>query len=445
MPNARDLGFLLMKHPDRVHRFELPWGEAALFYPVAETERCTAQLVVQLDPIRLTRREGESPLEPYVNDRPYVANSFLATAMRTVFTTAMSGVSRDRAELAQTAIPLEFEIPAVRIYDAGQPKRWFEPLGYEVETVPIPLDETVPAWGDSRIVTLRLRTVKRLAEALNQLYVLIPAFDARKHYFVGEDELEKLLRKGAGWLDSHPKRREIVRGYLWSGRLRKSAMERLSPERDAEAEAEISAPAEPRMSLHLKRLRAAYEAIVASGASSVADLGCGEGKLLRFLIGNRRFNRILGMDVSSFALAKAERYLRLSQASPEQRERITLIHGSLAYRDSRLRGFEAAAVVEVIEHLDPWRLDAFAANLFGYAAPGFVVITTPNADYNAMYPDMPGMRHDDHRFEWSRAEFAAWCQAVSDRYGYRFEIAPVGDEHAEFGAPSQMATFRRSG
>ena len=443
MPNASDLGYLLMKHPDRVHRFNLPWGEAIVLYPEVSEERCTAQLIVNLDPIGLTRREGDSPLEPYVNDRPYVANSFLATALREVLGTAMTGKSRDRQELADSEIPLEFEIPAIRIFEMNRPQRWFEPLGFEVEVVPIPLDETIPEWGYSRIVTLKLRTVKRLAEALNQLYVLIPAFDARKHYFVGDDELAKLLRKGDGWLRTHPRRREIVRGYLWSARLRKAAMAQLSPEPESEMEAE--APKAERISLHLKRIRAADEAIVASGAPSVADLGCGEGKLLRFLVGNRRFTRILGMDVSSFALAKADRYLRMDEASPEQRERISLIHGSLAYRDSRLRGFEAAAVVEVIEHLDPWRLDAFAANLFDYAAPSFVVITTPNADYNAMYPDMPGMRHDDHRFEWTRAEFAEWCAGVGEKYGYSFEISQVGDLHEEYGAPSQMASFRRAG
>ncbi|MGH8019474.1 MAG: methyltransferase domain-containing protein [Opitutaceae bacterium] len=181
----------------------------------------------------------------------------------------------------------------------------------------------------------------------------------------------------------------------------------------------------------------------ASGAQSILDLGCGEGKLLRRLLGEKQFIRITGMDVSHRALGVAADKLRLEQLAPMQRERITLLHGSLTYRDQRLAGFDAAAVIEVIEHLDPPRLAAFERVLFECARPKTVVLTTPNREYNVMWKTLPAgrFRHRDHRFEWTRAEFRAWAEAMAARFGYGVRFMSIGPEDPAVGAPTQMAVF----
>jgi 3' terminal RNA ribose 2'-O-methyltransferase Hen1 len=130
---------------------------------------------------------------------------------------------------------------------------------------------------------------------------------------------------------------------------------------------------------------------------------------------------------------------------PKQRERIELIHGSLMYRDQRLAGFDAAAVVEVIEHLDPPRLAAFERVAFEFARPGTVVLTTPNAEYNVKWPSLPAgrFRHRDHRFEWTREQFEGWATGIAERFGYAVRFVPVGPVDAAVGAPSQMGVFTR--
>jgi 3' terminal RNA ribose 2'-O-methyltransferase Hen1 len=452
---ATDLGYLLAKNPARAHSFELAFGGAHVFYPQADEQRCTAGLLLDIDPIALVRGRGEGSglLDQYVNDRPYVASSFLSVAIAEVFGSALNGRSRERPELAAMPIPLEAFLPALPA--RGGPDilyRLFAPLGYALEIVEHPLDPQFPDWGISRVVSLTLRGTVRLADLLTHLYVLVPVLDATKHYFFGEDEIEKLLRRGEGWLALHPERELITGRYLKRRPLVRAALERLVAEEDPAAveEAPEEPPALPlaeeqRQSLHDQRLAAVLEQLRRSGARSVLDLGCGEGRLLRLLLADRQFERILGMDVAYRVLEKAKDRLRLDRLPPTQAQRVTLIQGSLLYRDVRLSGFDAAAVVEVIEHLDPARLAAFERVVFEFARPNTIVLTTPNAEYNVRFPTLTAgtFRHADHRFEWTRAEFQAWAERVATAHGYQVLVSPVGPDDPDVGAPSQLAVFRQ--
>lgn len=455
---ATDLGFLLHKNPARAQSVELSFGRAHVFYPAASEERCTAALVVDIDPVGLVRgRRGPAGdgglLTQYVNDRPYVASSFLSVAIAEAFGTAMSGRSKERPELAATAIPLEATVAVVPARGGdGFLRRLFDPLGYELVAVPHPL---VAESGEaqSRYATVTLRATKRLGELLAHLYVLIPVLDDEKHYWVGDDEVEKLLRHGEGWLASHPERELITRRYLKHQRsLVREAIARLVTEEDAEGgridsttgDAEELSLEQP-LSLNEQRLASVLGALRSSGASSVVDLGCGEGRLLRMLLEDRQFVRIVGMDVSYRTLEMASERLKLDRLPDRQRERITLLHGSLMYRDARLSGFDAAAVVEVVEHLDPPRLAAFERAIFEFARPGAVVLTTPNAEYNVRWPTLPAgrYRHRDHRFEWTRDEFRLWGEGIAVRFGYAVRFCPIGEVDDEAGSPTQMAIFTR--
>ena len=453
---ATDLGYLLHKNPAHLHSFDLSFGQAHVFYPEASAERCTAVLLLDVDPIGLVRnRKGPSgeggTLDQYVNDRPYVASSLLSVAISRVLNTALGGRSKHKPELAEAPIPLHAKISVVPCRGGENfLRRLFEPLGYQVVAQRHALDEAFPEWGESAYYTVELTGNVRLQELLTHIYVLIPVLDNEKHYWVGDDEVEKLLRHGAGWLPSHPEKEEITKRYLKYRRdLAHEALARLveeeTPDPDATAVAHDSEEeaVEKRLNLNDQRLNAVVAALRSANARRVLDLGCGEGKLLRVLLEDRTFDQIVGVDVSHRALEMAHDRLRLDRLPEWQRQRIRLLQGSLIYRDKRLAGFDAAAVVEVIEHLDQPRLAAFERVLFEFAKPATVVLTTPNVEYNALFADLPAgkFRHKDHRFEWTRTQFREWAEAIGVKYGYAVRFLPVGPEDLAAGAPTQMAIF----
>ncbi len=452
---ATDLGFLLHKHPQRFQSFDMSFGKAHVFYPECGVDCCAACLLLDVDPIGMVRgkrfAQGSS-LAHYVNDRPYAASSFMSVAISQVFGSALQGRCKDRPELAAAPLPLSARIDVLPVRGGeGFLHRLFEPLGYAVEAVRQPLDERFPEWGDSPYFSVTVSGTKRLAELLAHLYVLIPVFDNQKHYYVGDDELEKLLDKGQSWLGSHPEKEEIAKRYLrFQSSLYRQALARLveeeAPEEDDERPADEQELAlEKPLSLNDQRLGAVVAALRSSQAKRVLDLGCGEGKLLRALLKDRQFEEIVGLDVSIRSLEGAHKRLKLDRLPEKQAARLRLLHGSLVYRDQRLAGFDAAAVVEVIEHLDPPRLASFERVLFEFARPGVVVLTTPNREYNITWPTLPAgrLRHPDHRFEWTREEFQRWAIGVARRYNYNVRFSPVGPESETLGAPTQMGVFER--
>jgi 3' terminal RNA ribose 2'-O-methyltransferase Hen1 len=462
---ATDLGFLLHKHPDKAQAFSTSYGDAHVFYPEASAERCTAALLLEVDPVALVRRgkgkgRGGAPdmsLAQYVNDRPYAASSLLAVALRTAFASALRGVCNVLPERAARPLPLRIEVPVLPARGgAALVRRLFEPLGWTVEAEAVALDERFPEWGDSRYVRLVLEGELRLADALRHLYVLLPVLDDAKHYWVSPDEVDKLLRMGDGWLPSHPEQQLITSRYLsrrWS--LTRQALERLELARLAEAddtEAEEIDNAideetdtdEKPVALAVRRREAILDALRAAGASRVLDLGCGQGQLVGALLKDVRFTEIVGVDVSVRALNEAARRLRLERMGERQSSRLTLLQGSLAYTDARLKGYDAAVLSEVIEHLDLPRLPALEYAVFGAARPATVIVTTPNVEYNVRWETLPAghVRHADHRFEWTREEFRTWARKVAERHGYEAEFVPVGPDDPEVGPPTQMAVFK---
>lgn len=480
---ATDLGFLLHKNPARAQSSTVSVGTAHVFYPVATEERCTAALLLEVDPIALVRgqrggRDAGGPeafsLAQYVNDRPYAASSMLAVALGKVFASARRGLSKERSELAGTPLPLEVVLPAVPCRGgADLVQRFFSPLGWQVEATEIPLDKAFPEWGDSRYLTVRLTGTLRVADAINHLYVGLPVLDDSKHYWVSTEEVDKLLRAGEGWLADHPDRELITRRYLaHKGSLARQAIARLAEVDDTDpdvlddalqppvthpgpaghdqAEAAGSggdASADRPVPLVVQRHGAVLAALRSCGARRVVDLGCGPGALLPVLLSEPALTEVVGVDVSHRALQEAARRLRVDRMSERQRARLQLLQGALTYTDKRLVGYDAAVLMEVIEHLDPDRLPALEHAVFGFARPGTVIVTTPNVEHNVRYPDLPAgaKRHRDHRFEWTRAEFAEWAGRVADAHAYAVRLLGVGTDDMEVGPPTQMAVFTRTG
>ena len=453
---ATDLGYLLAKHPDRMQTFSLGFGEAHVVYPEATDARCTAALILDLDPVMLVRGRPSAgrgadavagPLANYVNDRPYVASSFLSVAIAKVFGSALGGRTTTRPDLVTADLPFSATVGPVRVRGGiDVVRRLFDPLGYTVAAEPV-----VAAGGAAPTLwMLTCAATVRLQALLSHLYVLIPVLDDDKHYWVSADEIDKLLRHGEGWLAAHPERDFITRRYLRRGpRLAREALARLAaldavPELTADAEPEAaSPPADEPASLNDLRHRTVLRALRDAGATTVLDLGCGEGKLLRLLLADARFTRVTGADVSMRILSVARERLNVDRLPDRQRERLTLLQTALTYRDRRLEGYDAAALVEVVEHVDPDRLAALERSVFAYARPKAVFVTTPNRDWNATIPALSGggLRHRDHRFEWSRDEFAAWAARVGDTFGYGVTQHGIGDPDPAFGCPTQMAVF----
>jgi SAM-dependent methyltransferase len=506
-PPATDLGFLLHKHPDRMQSFDVSAGQVHVFYPEAGEQRCTAALLLEIDPIGLVRghrRAGTGgpeafSLAEYVNDRPYAASSMLAVALGKVFRTAMTGRCDARPELAARPLPLEISIPALSCRGGTDlAERLLQPLGWDVQATRIPLDPELPEWGGSHYFTVRLAGQARLADALSHLYVLLPVLDDNKHYWVDDAEIDKLLRAGGDWLAAHPERELITHRYLaHQRRLAATAVARLAEVDDTEPEAldnavpdaldstapdttgadtagpdttgadtagpdttgpDITAPGStglgspPRRNSLAQQRRETVLAVLRdtvlkdSAAARVADLGCGEGRLVALLLGEPSVARVLGVDVSHRALERAAQRLHLDTIPDRQRGRVDLLQSSLTYADQRLAGLDAAVLMEVIEHVDPPRLGALEQTVFGAARPGTVVVTTPNAEHNVRFADLdPGaMRHPDHRFEWTRPQFRDWAAGVAGRRGYQVRFLPVGPDDPEVGPPTQLAVFTRA-
>lgn len=445
---ATDLGYLLHKHPAKVQTVELTAGSAHIFYPEATDHSCTAALLLDIDPVRLVRGNGNGhdfALEQYVNDRPYVASSFMSAAISQAYATAMNGRCKDKPHLVDEAIPFEIGLSVLPV-KGGEPllRQFFEPLGYEVNVQSHLLDEQYPAWGQSRYFNVTLRHTLPLKTILKQLYILVPVCDNDKHYFVGGHEIEKLMEKGEGWLDNHPAKELITRRYLRNiAPLAKQALELIMKDEVLPVEEK---PAKDKVKLHDLRLITVRDILLELNVSTVADMGCGEGKLLRLLMEKSQFKKILGMDVSYRALEIAQDKVKLDRLPEMQRSRIQLIQGSLTYRDKRLEGFDAGVLVEVIEHLDESRLQALEKVVFEYARPVHVIITTVNAEYNVMYEKLTAgaFRHGDHRFEWTRAQFETWANRVAAQFGYIVSFRPLGEIDETLGGPSQLALFKRS-
>jgi 3' terminal RNA ribose 2'-O-methyltransferase Hen1 len=458
---ASDLGFLLYKHPGRVQSFDVSVGAAHVFYPEVGERRTTAALLLEVDPVGLVRgRHGPSgegfALGQYVNDRPYAASSMLAVAIKEVFRTALTGRCDGHQELADSAIPLEMHVPALPCRGGVElARRVFEPLGWLVAATAAPLDQTMPNWGESRYLDIRLSGTVRLADALNHLYVLLPVLDDGKHYWVSTDEVDKLVRAGGDWLGRHPEKELITRRYLAHKReLTRDALARLAEVDDTEPEdldnslegARIVAEPDQSVPLNEQRRGAVLAAVRSAGARRVGDFGCGEGVLVRDLLADTSIEQVVATDVSARALQVAARKLKIERMGEQQRDRLRIFQSSLTYRDDRLAGLDAAVLMEVIEHIDPPRLAAMERVVFAHAAPSTVIVTTPNVEYNVRYETLPvGVpRHRDHRFEWTRRQFRDWGDTVAQRNGYSVRFLPVGTDDPQAGSPTQMAIFDKT-
>ena len=450
--HTQDLGYLLHKNPDRAQQFELNSGKAYVFYPEVSDERTTMALLLDIDPIDLARGKTGSRdggLFDYVNDRPYASTSFMSTAIVRIFGTAMNGRCDKKQELADTPLDLTATLYSLKDNAANElAEELFAPLGYKVTVKRSQLDEKFPEWGESPYIDLTISGKVKLSYMLDHIYVLIPVFDGQKHYYMDEEEIQKLVSHGEGWLEEHPSREKITRRYFSARKsyARKALDILLGDEAEETAEnEENTAEKTVRTPLNTQRLEAVKKAVLESGAKSVIDMGCGECRLTALLLSEPQIRKITACDVSAGTLEKAAQRLHFDRMNPHKKEKLTLMQASLTYRDRRFEGFDCACVVEVIEHIEPMRIPAFERSVFEFAATKTVILTTPNREYNENYKTMEenALRHGDHRFEWTRDEFRAWTEHICEKFGYTCVISGIGDNDEKLGTPTQMGVFTK--
>ena len=401
---ATDLGYLLHKHPERVQEFKQSFGTATVFYPEASDERCTVALMLDVDPVRLARSRGKNApdfsLAQFVNDRSYAASSLLGVAMADVFGTARSGRCNSRQDLADSAIPLEIVIPVLPCRGGSEiAHRLFEPLGWTVEAEPIPLDDAFADWGDSRYVRLRLTGTVRLADALNQLYVLLPVLDESKHYWQGPDEVDKLLRAGEG-LARRPPGRELDHSPLPRTHGRPDSRcprpARRARRRDAKRPSSL-----PRTRKSCSPWRSVSRSTPSATRPSPSPAGP------RCTVRDRprlRPGPVPRADCCQDAVVHSGRGIgrvhpvaAVRRPAPPHRpdgerqaERVELFQGALTYEDERFDGYDAAVLMEVIEHVDPPRLEALERVVFGARQARRGHRDHTQREYNVLYEGLVG-------------------------------------------------------
>lgn len=269
--NTQDLGYLLHKNPERAQQFELNYGKTHVFYPEVSDERTTAALLLDIDPIDLAKGKlgsRDGGLFDYVNDRPYASTSFMSTAISKVFGTAIAGTCKKKPELVDLPLKLTARICSLR--DNGNrelAQKLFEPLGYTVSSERKLLDVRFPEWGESPYIDLTISGNVKLCDLLNHLYVLIPVFDRQKHYYYSEDEINKLLDYGKGWLESHPEKQRIAFRYLARKKCyARKAIDVLSAEEivGEETEEEADEEKEERIPLNTQRMDAVFGELMTS-------------------------------------------------------------------------------------------------------------------------------------------------------------------------------------
>lgn len=464
---ASDLGFLLHKHPESIHEFNLSFGKARVFYPEASDEQCTAVLYAELDAIDMVKnfripKGSAKQLKQYVNDRPYSCNSFFTVALSNVFRTALNGTCKKQPELVKQALPLTVNLPVLPS-KGGQSliRQLFEPLGYTIDLHQHEFDEDLPEWGNSHYFDITLKNTALLSEVLTHLYVLIPVLDNDKHYWVGFDEVDKLINNSKNWVPQHPHKNIIVARYLKKqSSLTKKALSELDleastlaiveePEINETIDQEKHSQAkedklEKKVRLNDLRIEKITQTIHDLDINNITDFGCGEGKYLKEYLKITKLEKITGIEVSTHVLDRAEQRLKIDRLPEKTRNKLSLLQGSLTYKDRRLKNIDLATCIEVIEHIDEDRLDAFSESLFGYSKPRYAIITTPNIEFNATFENLPigKFRHNDHRFEWDRKTFEQWCHTICEKYQYTVRFDGIGEQHPEYGAPTQMALFR---
>jgi len=415
-PHARAISHLLAKNPATVYERQVKGHAVRFVYHKMTDDELYASIFVTPDSLALVKDNEAFDITHYINDREFAVSTIFLSLIRSALGTALNGKPKEEyIQFAAMDFPFTFEFGPIssRLTDEEIRNIW-EPLGYEV---------TINTMTDAkRARFLTLTNTITLKKALQQIFILIPVMDDYKHYFIDEAERERLENYGEGWLETHPMREFIYKKALRFKQLYMS---------EEENEQKVNKP-----SLNTRRYETIADAVTALKPKTVIDMGAGEGKLSMLLAQIDSITNLYSVDPSNHALARMQKRFADQQfaAAP------IIKWGSLYYEDKEFTEADVFILCEVIEHIDEERLPQIMHLITQNYTPKHLIITTPNAEYNTVY-ELEVMRHDDHRFEWDRKQFEAWCKAVAPNYDLQFE--GIGSVHEQYGAPTQMCIMTR--
>ncbi|TDL78499.1 3' terminal RNA ribose 2'-O-methyltransferase Hen1 [Peribacillus frigoritolerans] len=435
--NVKAISYLLSKNPNNLYERNHKGHLVRLFYSKFEETELEVTIFVTPDPIDLVKNNSNSyDITHYINDREFAVSSLFCSFIRSALGTALNGQPKEEySEWVNYRFSFQFEFgPVVSSLSDKQLKDLFEPIGYEVAISRPDIEYSFEMKDKSSARSICLKGMKTLQNGLRQLFVLIPVIDNYKHYYIDDKEIEKLERYGEGWLEDHPKRDYIYRQSLRFKEIF-SIVENKKTEEKKEEKIE---------KVRLNDLR--YEKIIdfvnQMKPRSIVDFGSGEGKLSVRLGFADGVKEIMAVEPSQSATLKAiERFDKV-----KNKEKFVVpetIWGSLFYYDERLKGKDVMILCEVIEHIDEFRLPKVLDTILHDYQPNALIITTPNREYNEIYDMEDHFRHNDHRFEWTRAEFRHWCEERNHRKIYDLQFEGIGEEHDRHGFPTQMCVFVR--
>ncbi|MGB3260992.1 3' terminal RNA ribose 2'-O-methyltransferase Hen1 [Paenisporosarcina sp.] len=435
--NVQAISYLLAKNPNNLYERNHKGHLVRIFYSKFTETELEVTIFVTPDPIELVKNNSNSyDITHYINDREFAVSSIFCSFIRSALGTALNGQPKEE-HLKWVNHPFSFNFkfgPVVSTLSDEKLMNLFEPIGYEVTINRPEIEYSFPIKTKSSARYLSIKGMKTLQEGLRHLFVLIPVIDNYKHYFIDEKEIEKLERYGEGWLEQHP-----LRDLIYRQALRFKEIYSLV-ENSSKDEKKV----EPVKKVRLNELR--YEKIVNAVSQmkhrSVVDFGSGEGKLSMQLGFVEGITEILAVEPSESASLKAlERFNKVK--NKEKFVLPELLWGSLFYYDERLKDKDVIILCEVIEHIDETRLPKAMDTLLHDYHPGALIITTPNREYNELYDMEEHLRHNDHRFEWTRAEFRQWCTERNHSNDYELLFDGIGEEHPSHGFPTQMCIFKR--
>ena len=501
---AKALSFLLAKNPNNLYDRAEKGYRVRLTYTVFTETEVEVILFVTPDSVELVKNSPDAfKIMQYINDREFVVSSLFCSYIRSALGTALNGRTLEEY-LPWVNHAFELNVgfgPVASDLSDLVFRKLFEPLGYQVNIVRGQADYQFKLKDKSSARFIDLQRAVTLQNALKHLFVLIPVLDNYKHYFMDEREIEKLQRYGEGWLENHPLNEVIIKRFL---RFRE-IIDKVPPELKAKTpecfadtliegpyegpyeglveraeeyvesikdqdqdqdqdqiqiqiqgrEADQGHSREPLESkieeskpiISLNELR--YQTIVKiienlTFKETIVDFGAGEGKLSVRLGLIPQVKEILAVEPTEKLLLRSIKRFALASQDADYISPIP-VWGSFYYFDERMRDKDVMILGEVIEHLDEHRLPRVMDTIFGIYQPKTLIMTTPNSEYNQVYAMEEKVRHKDHRFEWTRPEFAQWCNTWAHQYAYSVQIGGIGQEVEGFGQPTQSAIFTRQG
>lgn len=439
---ANNLSYFFGKHPDNPFIRETKYGVVECKFLKYEENEAKVYFTFLPNGLSLIKESDYKNLEDYINDREFSLSSIFLTNIRSSIGYVLSGGKEGIEEPLSYSVslsPISTKLPDHAIEEL------FAPLGYQVIISKIESDYEFEI-NSGRVIDLQIEKEIDIVSLFKQIFVLIPVIDNYKHYQIDQNDADKLLRYGDGWLEHHPKKNLITNRFVGYKKSLANEVIQILDQKEQNQDDVVEVKTEPETKTPLGKLRysAFSDKIRELDVSSVVDMGAGEGRLLELFVQNENLEEIFACEPTLRGIEKMKRLTEILHRKKKVKVEPTILQSSLFYQDERLVGKDALVLCEVIEHIEIERIDDVLSNLLSFYQPTYLIFSTPNYEYNDVYGLEGKFRHNDHRFEMTRNEFFDFANKHAIEQNYSLEIIGIGEEHETLGFPTQMAILKKN-